>query len=993
MTQPWPTARLIHSVLTNIPSTSLRFTPSFRPSPSSRSEIPSQTCSVWSRGVHHVRARKPTHLKKRKGPKSLKDALLLAAAKNAIPALYVDASDISFTTSDPFTWAVVSVDEDQRLKSKANQTTTRVLQRLLADLIVKHATPSTSADRVVQFTPGLSEADATTLRTHGYDESDLHTWMTILTTRDSFHAAQLLTRTSESTDPPPFVYLYLLRRRHITPPALRLLIQHMPGWYRSISIFHQDDGELPSIPKHAGPDLGDVFPASDPTAPAQLQSTAFRALIRLLRHTRRVWPEALEIVTAHFLTLSPLSPDQELGLSHDARASYLSNLTALMNRALYLLAEPAAVLPFKNGVYQEAAQALVLRHMAEHEPPLIITREGYRGVTRVQLAKVKTRDEIEWARLKAPSWPPWKEDRTGMDADIGLDHGISRARQVLDRMQEAGYPPRTWERTALIYAGWDTDHSPTIQTRALMPAPSNAPNDFHTWAGRIRSTRSVHQAWAAFLAYEDKGLPQHQDIYLAMFEKLVAEVKRLRFKELRMPHPSDRSDNIREDRDSLYPGDVKEIFPPPTSSHQAIYTRTEPPSVAQLHQHMIQHDLLPSGRLLAYLIDNSQNMSEVQVYLESSREVYPLVQLSAMMHFQTAGLRLDAIPDSVFTAYVRFLCRFPHTVLERPEAGPKKFDFGAWDLDLRQPLARAICLLVQERRQYRPAWNALLEGFARRKAPTVFLNWKRLHMHDRDGRSVAANNPQSEALDKLVAFEFARSTLSVMTDIDLTLDTVGFKYFCVITEHAARASRAVLDEHERKAVFIQSNSITTPDDVDERLLPRAEDLSQQAPYIRSQFWTLVSVGHRDNPSHASGVLDDGPSLPRLLTTPNPAILHQYIRALGFLRDYIGLRELLQWMVEYQAELSERKAEDRNGDKMMRRVIVSLRVFLEGTWERGIRGESEEQEDDETKDRADTERIYGAPTELLGEVSELVDGVEEWGGWAEDEEVLAYMDRM
>ncbi|MDV2687690.1 hypothetical protein RYX56_25405, partial [Alkalihalophilus lindianensis] len=76
--------------------------------------------------------------------------------------------------------------------------------------------------------------------------------------------------------------------------------------------------------------------------------------------------------------------------------------------------------------YQEAAIIRILSAMAEHEPPVQIDREGYRAVIRLQLAMGKTDSEQQWAALKALSWPPWKEDRTRMDSEIGPEHGISR---------------------------------------------------------------------------------------------------------------------------------------------------------------------------------------------------------------------------------------------------------------------------------------------------------------------------------------------------------------------------------------------------------------------------------------------------------------------------------------------------------------------------------------------------------------------------------------
>merc|ERR1712113_1023417 len=72
-------------------------------------------------------------------------------------------------------------------------------------------------------------------------------------------------------------------------------------------------------------------------------------------------------------------------------------------------------------------------------------------------------------------------------------------------------------------------------------------------------------------------------------------------------------------------------------------------------------------------------------------------------------------------------------------------------------------------------------------------------------------------------------------------------------------------------------------------------------------------------------------LPRLLTVPSAAILHAYIRSLGWRGDHQGLLLLVEWMVEHRSELAEQRARDRNGERLMRRAIIALRVFLERAW--------------------------------------------------------------
>src|SRR6202041_1208945 len=111
----------------------------------------------------------------------------------------------------------------------------------------------------------------------------------------------------------------------------------------------------------------------------------------------------------------------------------------ICNRFLALLSKPTSLCPKLSIPFQEKAQFDVLRSMANNVPPLIITQEGYRAVARVQLARKKTAQEQEWARLKARSWPPWKENRTAMDEEKGVEFGFSRASRIMSQMHQAGY--------------------------------------------------------------------------------------------------------------------------------------------------------------------------------------------------------------------------------------------------------------------------------------------------------------------------------------------------------------------------------------------------------------------------------------------------------------------------------------------------------------------------------------------------------------------------
>lgn len=935
---------------------------------------------------------------------SLRNALLVAASRRIAPPLHVNQLDVSFTKALAYDWNI-SVNPDYALDNTnlldlysppvyARHGRTSALHAMLARHIAQMVE---SPDIGLETRPSLK--DKRRLARFGYSLDDLRNWIIILTSQDSLHAARILTTTST---PPVFIYLYFLRRRHINPEALRLALGYLPIWYGNMLL--RSERRLAADESH------DIFPTTSTHLDssqhfyALLEDTAldhsvhlsslFRASIRLLRHARRVWPEALVAITDFLVSSSRMSPAAQVAISNgETPARQIEIVTNLFNRALFLISEPVAIQPFKNAVHQEAAQAVILNHMAEHNPPLAIKREGYRGVTRVQLIHKKTPDEAEWARLKSPAWPPWKEDRTGMDANVGLEYGVSRARHVINRMVEAGYALELWERTALIYSGWDSDMSPTIQTRARMPNTSEPRRKvaFHMWAARIRSTRTVEQAWACFLSYEDERLDPHQDVYLAMFEKIGEEHKRQRLGDSHPAQPPNHADHL----DPLYPGDIKEVFPPPASVHQATYTKTPPPSIDELHDHMLRSGIIPDGRTLAFLLNDARKLKTGLRYLKTSEcgDNY-----DALILDEVDSRSLGHIPASVLTALVRLLARYPHTALNRWNREKRTHQYGAWDLDLNQPLGRAIYLLDRQRLQYRPAWNELLNGLTRQNTPTVLPNWRRVHQ---ERAAKGTISPESVLLDRIIAYRLAKHTLSVMREEDLTLDAVGFKYLCNITENAARAGHQIvalgaIQDGERMSRSEQS------------LHGQADNMlkAEEAAFFKAHFWTLVGSldpAERSESSNGTSSLSAWAlsNLPRLLTTPNPAVLHAYVRALGFLKDYDGIADLVEWMREHWPELGAKKDIDRNGGVVFRRFMVALRVFLEGIWEQDHPYQQKQQETEdgshEMSREADSIDMlegradgFGAPMKTLDRVMDMVDEMEEWDGWAGDEEVDYYL---
>jgi hypothetical protein len=191
----------------------------------------------------------------------------------------------------------------------------------------------------------------------------------------------------------------------------------------------------------------------------------------------------------------------------------------------------------------------------------------------------------------------------------------------------------------------------------------------------------------------------------------------------------------------------------------------------------------------------------------------------------------------------------------------------------------------------------------------------------------------------------------------------------------------------------------------------AYDMPQRQ--VRHYFKLLVGdktfTGSQRNlpgPQQASS-----PGLPRLLAIPSPAILHAYIRALGWCGAHDSILEALKWMVEYQEELAEAAPRARNSANVTRRAVVAARVFLERSWsqsskpddfalreapvyEDALSGEASPRGSpigEKSSDKPTLLRMFEAraTAEQIEQARALIESVPDWGGWATEEEVEAY----
>ena len=849
------------------------------------------------------------------------------------------------------------------------------------------------ADAVLKI---FDEESLKFLESAGFDIEDVISWAWIITSKTSEQAAMRLlamsNRVSKSTPSqiPTFVLMFILRRENITAAALRLLIihawdrlqnRHNPDWEVQ---FVQQDMETPEMRKtdqNRRQQLGHY----NSTYPKLGQTSLVVMVIRLLRHARKVWPVGITSIIA-MLTKHLCQPnDPKQVLRPDLENA--TRLTFLHNRMLTLVAEPTSQTPFLSVAHQERAQFNIIRRMNEFEPALTINREGYRAVLAVQVAHRKTMSERRWAKLKSKSWPPWKEDKLGIDSATGAEGGNSRASEVMAKMKESGYALEEWEDAAMVLAGWDTDRSPTIQKRfhlRLQPLPrkvkslqgDGAPGqNLLLWEARIRATRTIEEAWACFLAYKDSKSQPSRNVYGAMLEKLIFDEKRAQkgeaSGEANGASPSNHTEQV------ALPGDGLETEAPPRNPRERIYVRTAPPDSDTFFDMMLSDGVTPNGNLLAFLLRHANSFDAGERYLKCSN-LNANEEIIAMLLGRERPEKkvLQRVPRPVFSAYMCMLAKFSTSF-----KSPWSDHHGKLNPHSPSPVLLAFRLMRTVKPSNRGAWNALLSTVARTDAPLAEGVYARY------------------AIEDVAAWHSMLWIVREMKDAGLDIDFAGFHILCLKFEKAARRSRQALSTLQSSLLrqgasggFGEAGSATATALWRQRRDEAEDLLADGLRKLKTFFKDLVVTGRPGLPSASEvGTIPDvaqnrplvsaSELLPHILEVPVPANIHALIRALGAAEDDVGIRDLLQWMTCMAPELKAVADEMANGSRMTRRSLIAARVFLE---------------------RKRVDRIGWYPhhedtmapvaVELVEEARRVVESVEGWGGWPTDEEVEVYCQR-
>lgn len=683
------------------------------------------------------------------------------------------------------------------------------------------------------------------LRT-GYTTTDVCEWAACIETSKSKMAARIFE--PGRTAPPLFLLNIFLRRKVVRASALGAAMRYLERW----------------------------------TQTNQISWSVLKiCVIRMLRHARQVWPESIPWIASFFTRHAPRGH----GYVSDNRMTWpktLSDVTHFCNTFLSLLSLPTNLHPILYATNQENAQFHVLHYMASCSPPIIVSRLGFRALTRNQLAHAKTMQEKDWAELKGPSWPPWKEARTSMDSDKDYEYGASRASQIIHRMYDAGYAGRAWEDVAQVYAGWDVDASPTIQTRTLLPLFTSQYEDEKTlqsmlWAGRIRTTRTRREAWAGFLSHEATSGTVSAQSYLAMFEKLYyPEARRATQRDFNLSTDGEL-DHLRTD---LLPGDMKEVLPDPVSPLHYVYLSEPVPSYRELFRRMQAKNVHPSGRLLTFLLETCPDFNIGISALDMTKDDYggAIGQLVACQHDRSSSV--PTLPEHLFTAFMKFLCRFGRyngLVTTTPAFKSMHQHANSFHSDTPYLYEYANSLLLHYRPRHRPAWMAFASKMVQSKSSRL-----------------AGNVTRYRILCELI---------DSMEEIDLDIDDQMFSLLCTATRYAVQDVNDDAMAMHNSALLVQNGA--------RRLRTIFNDLTSSTEEGRGSI--LQEEHEQVIPPHI----------------PGPAELHAYVRALSALRDYEGLHSFSSWLVRHKMDVTNRASARHSGGKLLFRTLVALRLAVEG----------------------------------------------------------------
>ncbi|PNS17227.1 hypothetical protein CAC42_6910 [Sphaceloma murrayae] len=727
-------------------------------------------------------------------------------------------------------------------------------------------------------------------------------------------------------------------------------------------------------------------------------------------HARQAAPDALEPITdlaLRFISANYFNPPSASRRSardaHYWKHKHLEDqrefraLTNVTNALLAALAKPCRIQPFKSVRLQEAAQVRIVRFMATHVPSIDLNRHGYRSIVSVQLMLRKTSNELRWARLQALSWPPWKEDKTGMDTHIGPEAGRSNAFEALSRMKEVGYTMRGWEMVATAYSGWDTDGSPTVQTRQYLGPFDDWQAVTVLWASRIRTTRTLREAWAAFQAYQTSGCKLRAVPCQAMIERILFAMKREvevkaqfgeRYDHTR-PHRLAHTWRPGQDEQEILPGEAREIRPSPPSAHQEIYTRTPPPTLIEFLQLMDEHKVTFDAGALCHLLPLVGDWDSGVALLRRSRHA-PLRKTDSIFQLLTSYERL---PASLLLIICQFLLHFPAKYVSTPRK--ERGHMIRIDHVVLNNTALALTFgILRNQQTYDGSLPAFMfmtmarqAGLAKYDAPAVELATGQtglVCMGDSFGEHAAGISMYKPHLDRMTSLRLALELLATTRERQQTVAASGVSRLLLIGFNAAQAARDVLIQVGDR--MSQHNSKHLSADGIGVLVKEAKAcLEYVSAELRPQFFALYGE-HATRPLRSS---EDPSSSFCLSLALGPTGLHAAVRCFGAANDMAGVVQLIHFMHNNWDKLAVVMEQDRGGKAMLRKTMCAARLFLDIGWDAFRRDWSHHKVLEAFQDACTAGQFKSG--KQRDKMRNLVRGMKaQWGGWPTTEDVEMYI---
>lgn len=842
----------------------------------------------------------------------------------------------------------------------------------------------------------------TWLSKRNWDITDIMTWSWIVTAASAERSALRLLHAYRRhpdgglADIPQFVSVFLLRRQGMSARGLQGLLTYFWAYMHRLHLRQPGKKgvfiESASIPNPKDDLVG-------------MQGFMFMVIIiRLLRMARKVWPESMLNIATFFcrfmdgVNFYEQRELEKVGKSNERSAA----ITFMYNKVLKLLALPISLHPVESSKFQRDAQYIVLRRMNQFKPPLVVSREGYRAMTTSHLLRQKSDDERKWASLKSSFWPPWRQEKLGIDADVGPEYGKGLAAAVMSQSKYAGYSVDHWDAAAKVLSGWDTDNSPTIQSRVTIRQRGSTPkrrgasldHSSQLWESRIRATRTLGEAWGAFCSWKDLDLSEDgQIVYLAMLEKLYTKV---RATDKEIEHGSEV-----ESEDLDIAGDHLELFRPADTQRTSLAFRNTIPTPDELFEDMVRSGIKPNVRIWHLMIRKSLDVSSLIKYMSVSG-LFKTSVISENADDLSSAIKSQLIAhgekERLGAAVAQSLATIGRTW--KPQI-QETYETPTHQILLTtNPLKVALDTAISTSLTDNRVWYDILVGVARAEHSIA--------LPGKIENSLGWTHPA------LVNWDTARSIVEIMKSRQIPLDLWIHKTLCVNLARAAFAAGDVL--YRRKGIH----------NVPLEQVPCMEDVMSQATKMLKQLFNSIVL-----PSTTSSEMQINsnstdhsmpPSVP-LMAVPNYAQLHAYIRAVGLTRDFNTLLEIARFMHTHSFRLTSWGDEFPHVRHLSskRKCIAALRVYTERSWRpfldlkqdagrlpsagagmmpKYVRRQLRWLDDWHSGSRDAGENVVlgtglcaGAPREVTEEMEWIFEEAEgmqgDWGGWASDDEVMLY----